>query len=316
MKNTLIICAVLVMLGSLALRAYAWQGTKPLTEANLVDLLKSEVPPGRVAELAKQKGIDFELTPTAETTLRQAGADAALISTLRGLAPVVIDRVPQPGQAKLNGKDGQHYVWIPPGSFQMGCSPGDAECYDDEKPAHSVSITKGFWMGQTPVTQAAYERVKGTNPSHFKGENLPVEQVSWDEAKSYCEAAGMRLPTEAEWEYAARAGNGNARYGDLDSIAWYGNNSGNQTRLVGAKEANSWNLYDILGNVWQWTEDWYEAYDGQRESSDPAGPPSGQNRVLRGGSWSDIPQFVRVSVRNRYGPGGRYNFIGVRCVGE
>ncbi len=140
-----------------------------------------------------------------------------------------IDRGPQPGSTKLNAKDGQLYVWIPPGSFIMGCSPGDTECFDHEKPAHNVSITKGFWLGQTPVTQAAYQRVVGTNPSHFKGDNLPVEQVTWDEAKQYCEAVGGRLPTEAEWEYAARTGTAVARYGNLDAIAWYQGNRGSQT---------------------------------------------------------------------------------------
>jgi formylglycine-generating enzyme required for sulfatase activity len=110
----------------------------------------------------------------------------------------------------------------------------------------------GFWVGQTPVTQAAYEKLVGTNPSYFKGSNLPVENVSWTEAESYCKAAGMRLPTEAQWEYAARAGTTGSRYGNLDEIASYGGNSGKQTHPVGTKAPNAWKLYDMLGNVWQW----------------------------------------------------------------
>jgi formylglycine-generating enzyme required for sulfatase activity len=107
-------------------------------------------------------------------------------------------RVPEPGATKVNSKDGLPYVWIPPGQFVMGCSPGDSDCFDWEKPAHGVTISKGFWIGRTDVTQGAYQHVVGTNPSHFKGANRPVEQVTWNEALSYCQAVGMRLPTEAE----------------------------------------------------------------------------------------------------------------------
>ena len=228
-----------------------------------------------------------------------------------------IDRGPQPGSTKVNAKDGQRYVWIPPGSFIMGCSPGDTECFDDEKPAHNVSITKGFWLGQTPVTQGTYQRVMGTNPSNFKGDNRPVETVTWHEAKHYCEAVGGRLPTEAEWEYAARAGTVGERYGNLHAIAWYEDNSGGQTHPVGLKKPNTWNLYDMLGNVWQWTADWYGAtYYAQQESGDPQGPADGQQRVLRGGSWSYNPPYVRVSDRGWMGPGVRGFDIGLRCVGE
>ena len=172
---------------------------------------------------------------------------------------------------------------------------------DDEKPARSVDIAGGFWLGQTPVTQQAFQRVTGQSPSYFKGANLPVESVNWDEAQSYCQAIGGRLPTEAEWEYAARAGTTGARYGDLDQIAWYRGNSGGQTREVGQKQPNAWGLFDMLGNVWQWTADWYT---------------EGQTRSLRGGSWLNVPRDVRVSGRFRFGPGDHINSLGFRCVGE
>jgi len=149
------------------------------------------------------------------------------------------------GQTKVNPKDGLRYIRIPPGTFQMGCSPGDNLCDDWEKPRHSVTLTKGFWMGQTPVTQAAYQRVMGTNPSQFRGGQRPVEQVSWDEALDYCKAVGMRLPTEAEWEYAARAGS---------TASLNGYNNGDylgQTYDVARKQPNAWKLYDMLGNVWE-----------------------------------------------------------------
>lgn len=221
----------------------------------------------------------------------------------------------QASSVRTNPKDGLRYVWIPPGKFTMGCSPGDSECYGNERPAHQVTITKGFWLGQTEVTQAAYQRVVGTDPSHFKGANLPVEEVSWDEAQAYCRAVGSRLPTEAEWEYAARAGSGLSRYGDIDRIAWYTSNSGGRTHEVAQKQPNAFGLYDMLGNVWEWPANWDEAY-APGSIVDPTGPASGQYRALRGGSGNADPGNARVSGRNRYEPGNRSNVIGLRCAGE
>jgi formylglycine-generating enzyme required for sulfatase activity len=219
------------------------------------------------------------------------------------------------GGTKVNERDGLTYVWIPPGTFQMGCSAGDAECFAGEKPAHEVTITKGFWIGQTPVTQEAYQRVVGNNPGHFKGDQFPVEQVNWNEAQGYCQSVGMRLPTEAEWEYAARGGSTGSRYGDLDRIGWYRNNSGNTTHVVGQKEANAFGLYDMLGNVSQWVADWYAEYPAGPQR-DPAGPASGSGpfREMRGGSWLDVPRDARVSARGTYPD--RLPSIGLRCAGN
>jgi formylglycine-generating enzyme required for sulfatase activity len=217
------------------------------------------------------------------------------------------------GTTKVNPKDGLTYVQIPPGRFTMGCSPG--YCDDNEKPAHEVTITRGFWLGRTPVTQQAYQRVTGQNPSHFKGANLPVEEVNWNEAKSYCEAIGGRLPTEAEWEYAARAGSTAARYGNPDEIAWYSENSGGTTHEVGQKRANAFGLYDMLGNVWQWVADWSGNYESGAQN-DPSGAGSGQYRALRGGSWNYDARFARVSYRGSDDPGARGRDLGLRCVGE
>jgi len=219
----------------------------------------------------------------------------------------------------VNPKDGLTYVWIPPGTFQMGCSAGDSECYEDEKPAHTVALTEGFWIGQTEVTQAAYQRVMGTNPSHFRGRPLPVEQVSWGDANSYCRAVGMRLPTEAEWEYAARAGRTASRYGDVNAIAWYSGNSGGKegkTHEVAEKEPNPWKLYDMLGNVGEFTADWYdEHYYSHSASRDPLGPSAGQHRVVRGGSCYIFVQYIRVSTRISGLPEGGSG-VGFRCAGE
>jgi len=214
---------------------------------------------------------------------------------------------------KVNPKDGLPYVLIPPGRFIMGCSPGDGECFDEEKKSHEVTITSGFWMGQTDVTQEAYMRVIGQNPSHFKGANLPVERVNWYEAQAYCQAVGARLPTDAEWEYAARGGNPSSRYSPLAEIAWHGANSRRKTHAVAQKKANAYGLYDMLGNVWQWTADWYAEY-ASTPASDPTGPPGGTGRTLRGGSWADDPRFLRESEREGALPGNRYDVIGFRCV--
>lgn len=219
------------------------------------------------------------------------------------------------GQTETNPTDALVYVWIPPGSFVMGCSPGDRDCARDERPNVQVTLGAGFWIGQTPVTQEAYQRVTGRSPGYFKGAAFPADSMSWDEAQSYCQATGMRLPTEAEWEYAARAGSPANRYGDLDQIAWYGINSGDRTHDTMQKRPNAWGLYDMLGNVWEWTADWYGPYPGG-SVNDPRGPASGKIRVLRGGSWGNGPAFVRVSVRSGNEPENRSNVVGFRCAGN
>jgi len=240
------------------------------------------------------------------------------------------------------------FVSIPAGEFEMGCSPGDTECFPDEKPCHRVRIAKSFEIGKYPVTQAMWESVMGNNPSHFQGPDRPVEQVSWDDVQEFLaklnsnhDGYHYRLPTEAEWEYAARAGTTGARYGDLGAIAWYGDNSGSQqidsaalfqnnkvkyasrllangngTHPVGQLRPNAWGLYDMLGNVLQWVQDWYaEGYYQVSPANDPPGPSSGRARGLRGGSWISPAAGLRVSARGQDEPGSRNNIIaGFRCV--
>ncbi|MBL8294915.1 MAG: SUMF1/EgtB/PvdO family nonheme iron enzyme [Bryobacterales bacterium] len=306
---------------------------------------------------------------------REGGTGVALISDvvrtyLRGLrvpldaAPRTAQPAVQPssgpkaGETRVNPVSGLKDVWIPSGAFTMGCSEGDTECYEDEKPAHPVTITKGFWMGQTEVTVGAYKRFstakgkpmppepdlsgRALNPG-WKNEEQPVVNVTFQEAADYCAWAGrMRLPTEAEWEYAARAGSREARYGNLDDIVWYADNSGNQRidsariwkedqknyanrlkengnglKMVGQKLPNAWKLYDMLGNVWEWTADWYgEKHYQAKESRDPKGPPGETYRVLRGGSWYFYPMFTRASYRIRNAPANRSIDSGFRCAGE
>jgi formylglycine-generating enzyme required for sulfatase activity len=250
--------------------------------------------------------------------------------------PLVVAKVVQPPKqappdskrdAEVNPQDGLKYAWILPGSFQMGCSPGDAGGRDDEKPRHQVTLTKGFWLGQTVVTVGAYKRfAEGTgkampetprfNPG-WSNEQMPMVNVSWDDAQAYCAWAGGRLPTEAEWEYAGRAGSREARYGPLDDVAWYNRNSGGQTHPVGEKRANGFGLYDMLGNVLEWVHDWYDQnYYQNSPAQDPPGPASGQFRVLRGGSGDDDPSNVRLSDRCRGNPANRLDYVGFRCGGK
>jgi formylglycine-generating enzyme required for sulfatase activity len=237
------------------------------------------------------------------------------------------------GQVRENPKDGLKYVWIPPDSFIIGCSRGDLECLDDERSGKIVSFSKGYWIGQTLVTVGAYKRFTATtgrpmpdapsfNPA-WANDNQPITNVNWNNAHDYCTWAGGRIPTEAEWEYAARGGTKGARYGNLDDIAWYLNNSGNQAHEVAQKRPNAFGLYDMLGNLWEWVNDRYappESTPGVHV--DPQGPTSGTNdRILRGGSWGDAPKRVRVSDRNSHDnpavSGYAYlNYFGFRCVGE
>jgi formylglycine-generating enzyme required for sulfatase activity len=219
-------------------------------------------------------------------------------------------------KARVNPKDGLHYVFIPAGSFKMGCSAGDSDCLPQEIRPYDVKISKGFWLGQTDVTQAAWKRVMNGDPSYFKGDQLPVETVTWDQAVKYCEAIGGPLPTEAEWEYAARAGSTSARYGELDSIAWYEKNSSGSTHAVGGKQPNQFGLFDMLGNVWQWVQDDYGPYRSDASTDRLALTKVSIQKVARGGSWGSSPLGVRASFRVRGGPSDRVYDLRFRCVGE
>ncbi len=232
------------------------------------------------------------------------------------------------GWARLNAQLPKwEFVPIAPGEFQMGCSPGDNDCGDEEKPAHRVKITKAFEIGKYEVTQAQWEAVMGANPSASRGPDLPVEQVSWYDVQEFLGAMNgrndgyfYRLPTEAEWEFAARAGTTGIRYGELDAIAWYGRNSGDQPHPAGGKQPNAWGLYDMLGNVWEWCQDWYQAdsykVSATSQAVDPRGPSKGEFRVMRGGSWYKYLWFMRASSRFWERPSGRYRHLGFRCVRE
>jgi formylglycine-generating enzyme required for sulfatase activity len=175
-------------------------------------------------------------------------------------------------------------------------------------------------MMVTPVTQGLWRLVMGNNPSYFKGPDLPVESVSWDEVQDFIAKLNqmlgtnnLRLPTEAEWEYACRAGTTGARYRELDKIAWYDDNSGGKTHPVGKKAPNAWGLYDMLGNVWEWCQDWYGAYPFG-SVTDPTGFLTGSIRVNRGGSWYYNARYVRAAIRGCDVPRARYGALGFRLA--
>jgi formylglycine-generating enzyme required for sulfatase activity len=214
---------------------------------------------------------------------------------------------------------GMSFVTIPAGTFMMG----------EGGEAHQVTLTKGFELGVYEVTQEQYEQVMGSTPSHFRGPQNPVEQVSWNDAVEFCrklselpaeKAAGYvyRLPTEAEWEYACRAGTDTEySFGDSESqlggYAWYDENSGLTTHPVGGKRPNAWGLYDMHGNVWEWCQDWYGAYPSG-SVTDPPGAASGSARVYRGGSWFHYSDDCRSAFRNGSTPDDRSFGLGFRVL--
>ena len=227
--------------------------------------------------------------------------------------------------------DGIEFVQIPAGEFLMGST--SLEAPDHERPVTQVRISRGYWLGKHEVTQAEWEAVMGSNPSNFDecGPDCPVENVSWEDVQKFIRrlnaAVGeerYRLPTEAEWEYAARAGTSEDTYAGnltdpygrdpvLEGIAWYRRNSGGRTQPVGQKAPNAWGLYDMLGNVNEWVQDWYGDYPGG-VVTDPRGPESGSVRVMRGGSWHFHSRCCRVTERYGSPPGHGGGSVGFRLL--
>ena len=212
---------------------------------------------------------------------------------------------------------GIEMLLVPPGTFMMGASPGDTQASDDEKPAHEVTITKAFYLGRTEVTQAQWFKVMDTNPSKFRGESLPVDSVSWNDISVFLKktSGGLQLPTEAEWEYACRAGTKGATYGDLDLIAWNNASSGGTTHAVGKLQPNALGFYDMIGNVNEWCQDWYEG-DYYKSCADgvvdPTGPARSEGLVVRGGGWNRGANRCRASNRGILAPGGQGSNVGCR----
>ena len=201
-------------------------------------------------------------------------------------------------------------VKVEGGTFMMGATPEMQNPYEQEKPVHQVTLTNDYYMGKYEVTQALWQAVMESNPSNFKGANLPVEQVSWDDCQVFLTKLNsmtgrkFRLPTEAEWEYAARGGKKSLGYqysgsNNISDVAWYKDNSGGITHSVGMKQANELGIFDMNGNVWEWCQDWFDSYSSSSQTN-PTGAISGAFRVFRGSSWGGNVRMCHLSCRDRY----------------
>ena len=287
----------------------------------------------RILELEAEHGLTIPEAfhfRHAEVTLRVGQHEEAIESVTRYLTVAGRDgehyrealRLLNAAEAVQNSPiAGMEFVRVPAGEFLMGSTNEEASFR--EQPVTRVRISRAFELGKHEVTQAEWEAVMGSNPSRFDecGGDCPVERVSWDEVQEFigrlnalAGEARYRLPTEAEWEYAARAGTVGDRYaGNLDAIAWYKDNSANRTHPVGQKAPNAWGLHDMLGNVWEWVQDWYGGYPGG-SVTDPQGPASGSFRVDRGGGWIADAGYCRASIRHYHSPGFRNLNLGFRLL--
>jgi formylglycine-generating enzyme len=268
------------------------------------------------AQAKEEEEVREQKRLTAETKAKAEEAEGVLAKSL-GLS--------RPFTLGAKGRIGNIVVcWIPPGQLTVG-SRNSEEARSSDENSHDVQISRGIFLAETECTQAQWESAMQGNPSDFKGADRPVEQVSWIDAMEFCrkltakhradgrlpEGWEWRLPSEAEWEYAARAGTTSSRHGELDAVAWFQGNSKNQTHLVKQKSANAWGLHDTLGNVSEWCGDWYDQYPVELVI-DPTGPISGTSRVIRGGCWKHHAGLARSASRLSFSPNARYSYIGFR----
>ncbi len=265
---------------------------------------KVTVSEGKVTDLAATLAVEEEPKPVVATGQGR---------TVKG----------NTGNAVIDGII-DNMVYVEGGTFTMGAtSEQGRDAWDGEKPKHKVTLSS-FIIGKYEVTQALWEAVMGSNPSYFKGDNLPVEQVSWNDCQTFITklnsltGLNFRLPTEAEWEYAARGGNKSRGYkyagsNNIDDVAWHTSNSSSKTHAVGTKQPNELGLYDMSGNVWEWCGDWYGDYSSSAQTN-PTGATSGSDRVYRGGSWYGLARSCRVSNRSYNTPGTSSSNLGLRLV--
>ena len=257
-------------------------------------------------------------------------ADVSTTASTVSVSPVQVPAVPSntisDDAITIPVKDGIciEMVKVEGGTFMMGATSEMKNPNSNEKPVHQVTLTNDYYMGKYEVTQALWQAVMGSNPSEYKGDNLPVETVSWNDCQKFISKLNsltgrmFRLPTEAEWEYAARGGKESRGYqysgsSNISDVAWYDENSGSKTHPVGTKQANELGIYDMTGNVWEWCSDWYSSYSSSSQTN-PTGSDSGSARVSRGGGWFNDASYCRLSVRFYYTPDFRLDILGLRLA--
>jgi formylglycine-generating enzyme required for sulfatase activity len=233
------------------------------------------------------------------------------------------ENAPSGGSDEIVNSIGMPLKLIHPGTFIMGSSETEKSAGNMETPVHEVTLTEPFYLGEYEVTQEQWTAVMGDNPSKFTGQKHPVERVTWEDAQAFLkklsekEHTTYRLPTEAEWEYACRAGVQTAYYwGETwkDEYGWCAYDGDGATHDIGQKQPNAWGLYDMSGNVWEWCQDRYDAHLSGQKTTNPHGPDSGSNRVVRGGSWNNYPLYCISSYRNAFAPSSRFDFLGIRVA--
>ncbi len=251
-----------------------------------------------------------EATPAEQPTVKENEILVPLPNLAEGAVPIIL-------------------VEIPAGKFQMGSPPTEEFHEENESPVHTVTLTNDYYIGKYEVTQAQWLALMEENPSTQKGDNLPVNRVSWHEAQAYIQKLNeqqdeirFRLPTEAEWEYACRAGTTTATYigeniteEQMEEYAWFRNNSEANLHPVGQLKPNPWGLYDMHGNVWEWCSDWYGTYPEQ-DVTDPKGPETGKEKVFRGASWMGEYKFMRSADRGKFPPERKQHTGGFRLAGS
>ena len=257
-------------------------------------------------------------------------ADVSTTVSTVSVSPVQVPAVPSntisDDAITIPVKDGIciEMVKVEGGTFMMGATSEMKNPNSNEKPVHQVTLTNDYYMGKYEVTQALWQAVMGSNPSEYKGDNLPVETVSWNDCQKFISKLNsltgrmFRLPTEAEWEYAARGGKESRGYqysgsSNISDVAWYDENSGSKTHPVGTKQANELGIYDMTGNVWEWCQDWYGSFSSSSQAN-PTGADSGSSRVFRGGSWYGNARYCRLSFRDCTPPDCRGYNLGLRLA--